>query len=229
MAFTTFKAAGALALLSTLVSSAPTSAPIYPPKTDGQYFTLVANVTAGDLTPSINSFVVDSYHVGAGEDYAVLVANTTDGGDAGRVFYVNGTANDVHYGTSNLLTNGGTPSVPYGVSINVANATGFQTVSIDGGIGEAGVGLTQFPDPISELYFGSYANGWYACNNGLASGYAVQLFFKTEGTVTPAGCADITLLPQCGEAAAESADGTLINCYPNVASIDWSYYATEAY
>ena len=227
MVFTTLKATGALALLSSLASSAPTSTPLYPPKTTSQNFRLVANVTSSDLTPSVNYFVVDSYHVGAGEDYAVLSANTFT--TTGRIFYVNGTAEEVYYGTSNVLSDEGTPLFPAGIIINDPNTSGQRTVSIDAGMGQAGVGLTQFPDPISELQgTRGFDSGFYVCSENLLYGVANQLFYYADGETTPEGCANVNLLPQCSEGSgAEHPDGNTINCYPDVAVIDWTYYSTD--
>jgi hypothetical protein len=225
MVSSTLSFASILALLG-VASAAPTgTTPIYPPKTTSANFRLVANVTANDLTPSINNFVVSSYHVGAGEDFAVLVANAT--ATTGRIFYVNGTATDVRYGTSNILSDEGSPLFPAGISINPADASGEQSVSINAGEGQAGVGMTQFPDPISELRTVGGA-GFYACNNALPFGPAVQVLSKAQGQETPAGCADITLLPQCSEGSgAADPFGQITNCYVDVTGIDWTYYNTD--
>jgi hypothetical protein len=227
MLFTTLKAASALALLSSLASCAPTSTPIYPPKATSQNFRLVANVTSGDLTPSINNFIMDSYHVGAGEDFAVLSANTS--ATTGRIFYVNGTAEEVYYGTSNVLSDEGTPLFPAGIIINDPNTSAQRSVSINAGLGQAGVGLTQFPDPISELQgTREFGSGFYACSEELPYGVAIQLFYSTAGDTIPEGCAIVNLLPQCSEGSgAEDPFGNTINCYPDVAAIDWTIYSTD--
>ncbi|TAQ86462.1 hypothetical protein B7494_g5214 [Chlorociboria aeruginascens] len=195
-----FKATSALALLASLAASAPTTRRyVYPPTSTSLNFKLVANVT----------------------DYAVLVQNTTV--DSGRIFYVNGTAEEVRYNSADLLSDGGTPLFPWGVWINEPNAAGEQTVSVNAGIGQTGLGLTQFPDPISEL-----RGLWYACNNTLEYGPAIQLLSKETGAPTPAGCADITLLPQCsvGSGMAQEFPNES-ECYEDVAGIDWTYYNTD--
>lgn len=214
--------ASVLAMLG-MASSAPTAtSPIFPPKTTSANFRLIANVTANDLSPSINNFVLTSYHIGAGQAYAVLAENAD--ATAGRIFYINGTATDVRYGTSNVLTDGGTPLFPFGITVNPVDASGEQAVSINAGEGQSGVGLTLFPDPISALRVVGGA-GFYACTNTLPYGPAVQVLSKAQGQTTPAGCADITLLPQCNEGSGlEHPFGQITNCYTDVAGIDWTVY-----
>lgn len=86
-------------------TSSRRQAPNYPPHSQSQSFNLIANVTCGDLSPSINSWILTSYHVGAGEAYAVLEQDY----DVGRTFYVNGTAEEVRFNAGDLLSDEGTP------------------------------------------------------------------------------------------------------------------------
>ena len=219
MVSTTFKALSAMALAS-LATAAPTTrqVPNYPPTALSSNFRLIANVTGADLATPINDYALTSYHTGAGTAYAVLVPNTTP--TSGRIFYVNGTAEEVRYNAANVLSDEGSPLFPGGVSINADN-----TVSINAGAGEAGVGLKRFPVAVPEL---AYLGGgeFYGCVKDLVFGSAVQLFFKAEGAPTPAGCADVSLLPQCSEGSgAEDASANTVNCYADVAGIDWSVYS----
>src|SRR4051812_45042071 len=105
-----FTLATAIAILGATSQAAPTSSPIFPPRSSAADFRLVANVTANDLTPSINDYVLTSYHTGAGQAFAVLVPNTS--ATSGRTFYTNGTAEDIRYRRSNILTDGGSPPFP---------------------------------------------------------------------------------------------------------------------
>lgn len=227
MAF--LKSTLAVTLLSTLASTFPTTrqAPIYPPTQLSSNFRFVANVTdpSCDLAPSINNYVLSSYHIGAGEDYAVLIPNTTY--TSGRIFYVNGTATEVRYGASNLLSDGGTPPFPFGVSILPTT----EAVTITAGEGQAGIGLTRFPDPVPKLYGGQEGDGFYGCLKTapfLPYGDAVVLFYKPYGSETPEGCADVTLLPECSEGSgAVDEFANTLNCYPDVSAIDWTYYNTD--
>lgn len=224
MLSTVFKTASALALASVTIA-APTTFPNYPPTLLSQNFRLVANVTSADLVTPINNYVLTSYHTGAGTAYAVLVPNTTV--TSGRIFYLNGTASDVRYHNADVLSDGGTPLFPFGVIIN-----SDESVSINAGLGQPGIGLTQFPDPISELS-GKTAAGeagdFYAClDDVIPGGEAVQLKFKVLGEETPAGCADVSLLAQCSEGSgAVDEFANTVNCYADVAGIDWEFYDSD--
>jgi len=218
------KAAAVLAFIGA-ASAAPTAArqaPNYPPTSLSDNFRLVANVTSSDLT--FNDYVLTSYHIGAGTAYAVLVPNTTF--TTGRIFYLNGTAEEVRYHNADVLSDSGSdPLFPSGVIIN-----GDGTVSINAGLGEPGIGLTQFPDPISELSGKSaagLAGEFYACQQELFPGAnAVQLLFKELGVATPEGCSDVSLLAQCSEGSGlDHPNGNTVNCYADVAGIDWTVYS----
>ena len=223
MVFSYLKRASTLTLLSSLTSCAPTSTPIYPPQIDAQNFYLIANVTSNDLSPSINSYVVASYHVGAGKDLAILTPNVNPA--SGRIFYVNGTSEEVYYGQSNVLSDEGTP--PFAAGVSIASSTS-NALLINAGVGQAGIGLTRFPDPITELY-ATGSEGFYAClSPELGGGSAVQIFVQ-NGNDVPESCARITLLPQCSTEGSglEHPDGNLINCYADVAGIDWTVYNSD--
>jgi len=213
------KAATAAALLSTLASAAPTATtPKYPQQTSSESFTLIANVTSGDLSPSIQNWSVTSYHTGAGTAYAVLQADTP------RIFYANGTAQDLAFNGGNVLSDDGTPAtIPAGVVLGApSSATG--SISINAGVGTKGVGITRGPDPIA-IFYAAGGAGFYACEQAPVTGQesAVMLFQKHD--VTPAGCADVVLLPQCSAGSgAVHANPALSGCYADVAGIDWSIY-----
>jgi len=212
------KAATAAALLSTLASAAPTATtPKYPQQTSSESFTLIANVTSGDLSPSIQNWSVTSYHTGAGTAYAVLQADTP------RIFYANGTAQDLAFNGGNVLSDEGTPPTPAGIVLGAPySATG--SISINAGVGTAGVGITRGPDPVA-IFYAAGGKGFYACEQAPVTGQesAVMLFQKHDAT--PAGCADVVLLPQCSAGSgAVHANPALSGCYADVADIDWSIY-----
>lgn len=209
-------AATVFALLNTLASAAPTSSPIFPPRSTSENFRLIANVTKHDLTPSVNGFELASYHIGAGQGYAVL---TNDTPSTGRIFYTNGTAEEIRYRRSNILSDGGTPLFPFGIVLNED-----KSVSVNAGLGTAGVNLALFPDPISKLSAVG-KDGFYACQSNLSFGL-VQVFTRAYEEETPAGCADVTLLAQCSEGSrAEHPFGAISGCYADVKGIDWSIYS----
>jgi hypothetical protein len=62
----------------------------------------------------------------------------------------------------------------------------------------------------------------------LPYGVAIQLFYSAAGDTIPEGCAIVNLLPQCSEGSGtEDPFGNTINCYPDVAAIDWTIYNTD--
>ncbi|KAG4025657.1 hypothetical protein MFRU_053g00260 [Monilinia fructicola] len=230
MLFSTSSILSTLALLSTLTSAAPTSrrqTPNYPPQSKSKHFKLVANVTSGDL--AINNFILESYHTGAGTAYAVLAENTTEANP--RTFYVNGTATDVRFGNSSTITDAGSGNNTFPESIVISpsdpasSPSNRSTVEINAGAGQPYVGLTTFPDPIIQLH-GYQGETFYACNSSLPYGDAIQLFYRGYREVTPTGCSDVALLPQCSEGTgATDKYAAEVSCYADVAGIDWSVYS----
>ncbi|TVY42631.1 hypothetical protein LSUB1_G005402 [Lachnellula subtilissima] len=200
------------------LSSTNRHPPQYPQQTSTESFTLIANVTSGDLSPSIQNWAVTSYHTGAGMAYAVLAAETP------RIFYANGTAEDLSFNRGNVLSDEGTPpTIPAGIVLGAASSA-TDSISINDGLGTAGVGITRGPDPIAKLFVPG-GQGFYACEQVPVTGgsSAVMLFEKQDET--PAGCADVVLLPQCSAGSgATHPTPALSGCYVDVAGIDWSVY-----
>lgn len=91
---------------TSLTTAIPISTLGYPPTLITQSFNFIVNVTSSDLTPRFDNHVLTSYHVGAGEAYAVLIENTTF--VSARTLYVNGTAEEVWY-NAGVLFDGRTP------------------------------------------------------------------------------------------------------------------------
>ncbi|RDL33758.1 uncharacterized protein BP5553_08126 [Venustampulla echinocandica] len=227
-----FKAA-TIALLSTMAASSPTptTSPKYPERLSSENFRLVADVKSNDLNPSIQNYVLTSYHTGAGLAFAVLQPNET--ATSGRIFYANGTDEDIRYGHGNVLSDEGTPLFPGGIVVNPPFPTPTPgsnpedaeiDLSINAGVGTSGVGITRFPDQISNLY-SSAGEGFYACMKDLMYGPAVLVFVKQHFVDTPKECADVVLLPQCSEGSgAEHPFGKPSSCYADVAGTDWTVY-----
>jgi len=231
MFFSTTNILSTLALLAPLTSTAPTSKrqiPNYPPQSTSRNFKLVANVTSGDL--AINNFVLESYHTGAGTAYAVLAENTTDANP--RIFYINGTSVDVRFGNSSTLSDAGSgnDTFPEALVVSPSNpatsSSNRSVVEINAGAGQPYVGLTTFPDPIVQLH-GYEGETFYACNETLEFGSAIQLFYRGYEQVTPVACSEVALLPQCSEGSGDADPyAANVNCYADVAGIDWSIYST---
>ncbi|KAI9743007.1 MAG: hypothetical protein M1818_003302 [Claussenomyces sp. TS43310] len=238
-----------LGLAFGLATAAPLArqSPVYPPTSVSNAFNLIANVT--DLSDafgaSINGHAISSYHTGAGFSTAVL-----DGlSDASRIFYVNGTAEEVRYGQASVISDAGQPSFPEGWVVQNQSQfdnvyPGEHDVFINAGNGTKGIGLHDFPQPIPDLY--APGSGTYvACNNAIpytgASAITVQYAYTTYTNASgaydyelniPKGCVQIKLLPQCtainspGAGSISSHDYAVNErCYDDVSSIDWSIYS----
>ncbi|TVY86082.1 hypothetical protein LAWI1_G007920, partial [Lachnellula willkommii] len=205
---------------SALASAAPTATtPIYPEQTTSESFTLVANVTSGDLSPSIQNWVLTSYHTGAGTAYAVLQADTP------RFFYANGTAEEISGNRGNVLTDEGTAPdfITDGIVLS-APSTASDSVAINAGTGTQNVGITRGTH-ISYL-FGPTGQGFYACERVPVEGQASAVLLFEKQKETPEGCAEVVLLPQCGISSGASHPTSVVSgCYQDVSYIDWSVYS----
>ncbi len=192
----------ALAFSRDTCSDTPTSAASHtqPTSTSSSHFRLVVDVTSHDLEPSIQDWAVSSYHIGPCYSYAVLLPYNGSA-DYSRAFYVNGTSSDVKGGTSNIITDGGTPPVPYGVDVPAAkdaDKDGRRPVQMNCGEGTPGVIISRRADTNPRLRYNDKADnepfgGWYACNSSLIYGPAVVLYYRGREEATPKGCADLTL------------------------------------
>lgn len=215
----------ALAFTSDTCSDAPTSAawPPQPTATTSSHFRLVVDVTSHDLEPSIQDWAVSSYHIGPCYSYSVLLPNNGSSPDYSRAFYVNGTADDVERRASGIITDGGSPRVPYGVIVPAAtnaDKDGRRPVQINCGSGTPGVIVSRRETALPRLRYVSKANdepfgGWYACKESLIYGPAVVLYYRGGGKVTPNGCAALMLYTECIQGtAAVGPDAQAAPCVP---------------
>ncbi|KAK0703086.1 hypothetical protein B0T26DRAFT_599712, partial [Lasiosphaeria miniovina] len=221
--------------------------PHHAPTSLSQGFFLVANVTdpSKDLVPSINGWVVQAAHTGPALDVAVLQSPTSS--VPGRIFYENGTAEQVRFGRSSVLTDTATPLTPYGIIVQ--NSTRFDAtyptehdVFINGGTGTPS-SITNFPNsPYAVLQNNLGPGTFVACNNTvpyygrkfITIEYAYATFVGPDGGFLydadiPDGCAPISLVPQCTTlnslppgAFASHEFAATVRCYDNVAAIKWS-------
>ncbi|KHO01429.1 uncharacterized protein MAM_00430 [Metarhizium album ARSEF 1941] len=211
--------------------------PNYPSKSASKGFRLVVNVTdpSTDFQPPIQNTYVSSIHVGAG------LALVGQGPDAarGRIFYQNGTVTQQRYSQSNVLSDSGTPPFPSGLKlVKDPDSETLSTAHLDGGPGQAGIGITRFPEPYAFLY----PETWVACNESLRY-YQGQYFviFKQANTTigddasinpnVPDGCIAVRLVPECTQlndlpagAIASHEHALDSECYPDVKSLDWAQY-----
>ncbi|ATY60302.1 hypothetical protein A9K55_005905 [Cordyceps militaris] len=226
--------------LAGLAAAAPTTGPLYPATSSSNGFNLVLNVTdpSKDLSPPVHGTFVTSIHVGPAYNYVGQSATAA----AARLFYVNGTATEVRYGSSDTVSDGGTPPFPEVLSLVQDKAS--ETLSTlwlnagNGGDANYRTGLAGFPNPIPALYPSTYV----ACREALAyyGGKEFVIIKQAQTTVgedgtidynIPEGCAPLSLLPQCAKlndlpAGSLSSHEYAANtrCYENVNSIDWPKY-----
>lgn len=231
---------GAAGVASAVPLSARQVVPHYPPTLQSPGFRLVANVTdlSTDFNPSINNWVFNAIHDGAGANDAVLLPN------GGRIFYVNGTAEDVYYGQGSTLTDGGSPAYPFSIGVASEDQTdvdGFHDVRVDGGSGTTGVQLTRFPEAYPTLK-GIGQGTYVACNQTVpyynTKYMTVRWTYDTIDPETalnvhqvPGGCVAINLVPECavlddvpeGSLASHEFAATSV-CYADVSAISWEEY-----
>jgi len=109
------------------------------------------------------------------------------------------------------------------------DSLGRHDTFINAGIGSPDIGLTGFPEPVHWLYGpGGEVGSFIACNTPsppLPYGAAITLNYLYEGEEVPESCTTINLLPQCavGDGVVHEF-GNTVNCYEDVAGIDWSIY-----
>lgn len=140
--------------------------------------------------PFFNNLYLEPYHIYPGANYAVLSPESAT--NPGIIGYLNGTAADFANESTDLLFNGN--PAPYGFIIDSVNAT-YNPILINAGNGTTGIfieqGIIKYNNPIS--------GGFYACNNTLEFGPAVQLFYKPKIINTPTGCSGVELVVECVE------------------------------
>lgn len=227
----------ALSLLG-LASASPiagrqVSAPPPPPTTfSSQGFNLVVNVTdpTRDLTPSVQGNFVNSIHVGAG--LALVGVGAPDNNP--RIFYQNGTADELEYSQGTVVSDGGSPLAPYGFSLTADEGSqSASTAHLNGGFGTKGVGLTVFPEPYTFLFPENFA----VCNESVPYYQNENFFILRQFDVTygsdgiaidniPSECAPVRIFPQCAQLEDLPADSIASHeyaatslCYKSVAAI----------
>jgi len=233
-----------LGLMGLAASAAPLESrqvvPNYPPHSFSKGFRLIANVTdpSTDLTPSINGQIFTGIHTGPPYNEGVVLSGAET---SGRIFYQNGTAEEIRYHSANVLSDGGTPLFPWGIDVQANGEAVEPTVTINGGEGTKGVALSTFPDPYS--YLTGTAPGTFAvCSRNVpyygedftVVRYIYGVFNATTGLYernVPDDCAVIRLIPECATLP-ELPEGSMSShefaadskCYEDVSAIDWSQY-----
>ncbi|RYP73696.1 hypothetical protein DL769_004167 [Monosporascus sp. CRB-8-3] len=229
--------------LSGLVSAVPLSSrqfvPNYPPTSTSKGFRLIVNVTdpTKDLSPPVNGWSFSTVHTGAGLSDAVVSADQ----GIGRIYYQNGTAEEIRYKSGSVLSDGGTPLFPWGIRVQARGEADEPAVRVNAGSGTKGVALSAFPEPYSYLTgtnpgvyavcprFIPYYNATFNVVRWAYDefDYATGFYERT----VPEDCVAVNFLPQCADLP-EPPEGSLSShefaanskCYEDVRSIDWPQY-----
>ncbi|KAH8891210.1 hypothetical protein GQ53DRAFT_806642 [Thozetella sp. PMI_491] len=228
-------------LLAGLATATPLARRAYPPVSQAQAFTLIANVTDPSkdfFVPPVDHWAFTAVHAGAGISDGMLTP------DGGMVLFVNGTAQEVSAGATSILTKpipvtGGSP-IPVGMQYGVGpNDT--TSVELVFGFGMPGAGI--YPPQRSPYpqAFVPVQGSFMVCNE-TRQGYPAHPFpvristtkaVDSEGRShydIPSYCVEITFLAQCAELPPFDGADELnihvegVSCYDNVASIDWGKY-----
>ncbi|KAK2593517.1 hypothetical protein QQS21_008783 [Conoideocrella luteorostrata] len=232
----------ALSLISLAAAASHSSerrtAPQYPSLSITKGFRLVVNVTdpSKDFHPSIQNTYVSSIHVGP----ALALIGQVDSVKRARIFYQNGTTTDQKDGKSNILSDGGSPIFSSGLKlIQDSNSDNISNAYLNGGPGDAGIGITGSPHPYAFLQ----PEAWVACNTSVPYYRGRHFIILKRTKITAAnksgnvnetsseGCAPVRLLPECAElnglpgGSVSSHDYALDTpCYSDVKSLVWSRY-----
>ncbi|KAG8409557.1 hypothetical protein J3459_017383 [Metarhizium acridum] len=224
--------------LAGLTAASPMLAPrdtptATPPTSKSRGFQLVVNVTSlsRDFSPSIHQKYVNSIHVGAGQSLLGIGDRT----EHPRTFYINGTALEFHFANSTVVSDAGTPSAPWGVSLGKDRGSdAASTAHLDAGPGARGIGLTRWSVPYTFMYPETYA----VCNESVPYyGGRPWLVVKQFGLglrgpeAIPDNCVPVRLFAQCADLD-DLPDGSLSShefayeteCYDDVAAIEWPKY-----
>lgn len=227
-----------VAVLAGLASASPMTSrqvvPNYPPTSNSKGFHLVVNVTdpATDFTPPINNWYVNSVHIGP----PFNLLGVTE--EPGRVFYQNGTAEDVFYARSTVISDGATPPLPFGFSLLPDEGSDVvSTGRLDAGDGTKGVVITRFPEPYAflrpETFLACDEFVQYYQQNMIIIKQA-QIGVDENGDIdynVPDNCIAVRLLPECTELNELPEDAISSHefaadskCYEDVSELVWSEY-----
>lgn len=180
------------------IAAAATALPSQQPRTasttsTSKGFNLVAHVTdpTHDLTPSLEGQVLGAAHTGAGFNAAVFYGTT------GRLFYQNGTAEQVANRETTIVTDGGTP--PFSFTLQVQPAGEARRI-LDISIGQGTANTVVAADGGAQLVNGLGEGTWLACNELVPyynREFVTLQYAYGEGAEVPEGCAPIVLVPEC--------------------------------
>ncbi|KAK3985660.1 hypothetical protein QBC44DRAFT_334569 [Cladorrhinum sp. PSN332] len=180
-------------VLATLVAALPTEQ-AGPQAPFSRGFFLVAKVTdpAHHLDPSVNNYVLSTVHTGAALSAAVLSSAPVR---SGRIFYENGTDAEHELQQTNILTDGATPPVPFGLFVQDPTQAP-SNIPINAGPGT----FNTVSDSDSILLNGQGEGTYLACNAKVPyynRNFITLQYAYGSSPIIPEDCAPIELVPQC--------------------------------
>ncbi|KAI1848920.1 hypothetical protein JX266_005348 [Neoarthrinium moseri] len=223
-----------LTLVASLAAANPINRRSAPPYSEGQAFTLVANVTDTSkaiFDPPINGWSLSGTRVGANLYTATLHAG------AGAVFFVNGTGQDVSSASTSLAS----PPVDFGTGNYMPGGLQFGPAASNdreaylslnlGQFGTVGAGITPgLRGAYADLFIRFDAGTFVVCNETAPAYGRPQYPVRFEAAAVPDNCVAISLLAQCAPLPElHGVDEFNLRplgakCYDDVAAIDWSQY-----
>lgn len=213
----------------------------YPETQRSQGFILVANVTdpAKDIfDPPINHWYLGKWRVGAG----IATARVSNESEVAPIWFLNGTVEQVRDRSASINQPpiGDIHLLEFGLQFKAKSwnsTTGNSAeVRVNFWAGDSGSGISSSQEsPYPALFppapFGSYR--FMACNESEPVLWNVRYAVRL-GDVVPADCVEITLLAQCATLPLPLLDNDTdgpwnwvvheVDCYPDVAAIDWTLY-----
>jgi hypothetical protein len=190
-----------------------------PPYSMSEGFKLVANVTgARDFTPSINGRFASDVHTGAGLARAVLYPDTQ------RVWYQNGTADDIKYRHADMVSDRGLYTAGFQIVYGSDNAAKHE-ITMNLGAGSMAVQLSDDKEPVSfvdPLEYSGAPGSFIACNETIFNVFRDE-YYITLNWLT------VNLIPQCAPLADPPAGSEISHefaqearCYEDVSAIAWN-------
>ncbi|KAH8647237.1 hypothetical protein BX600DRAFT_476357 [Xylariales sp. PMI_506] len=224
-----------LSLLAGLAAASPLGKRSAPPVSQAQGFTLVANITDPTQTifdPSVNGWSLTGTHVGAGVNAAVLSQTP------GSVFFINGTGQDVSRTSTTVAlppitssdSDGNPVYVPQGLQFSAVGDAGELFIGLNIGLGTQGVGIVGGLRSAYPELVGPYAGTYVVCHQSDPAYGRPQYNVALEQESVPDNCVAINLLAQCADLPAFDGAEELniinvgVECYDDVAAIDWTQY-----
>ena len=202
----------------------------YPKMKARPAFRLVANVTNStrDLDPPVHLSYLNAINLPS--PYNLIGIGPKNDS---RIFYMNGTTDELRAGVGSILSDGGKPRVNQGISINFTSGEACpdraSTVHLDPGIPQYPVQLAPRPNPFTFVNVMDLA----ICDEEVAyvqQKMRILKYFPYRGDEDriPKHCVPVRLLPECAQLnvldANDMADhkhARKVGCYLFVSKIEW--------